>query len=498
MRRNVRAAALTALVLAGLGLAGAASASEEGTPSTGTLPGAPGTPALNRDGEPGVAAAPDGRLWATAVNLGDSRPESQDVWTSTDGGSSWTWVAAPFNLVPGARALGANDADIAAATAPNALGRYNVYVAGLWVAASPNGLPEGDMSLAVSVDGGSSWVVHPLAGELPGDDRPWVVADGPCRVDLVYHSGPTVANVVDTYDLCDPVATAVGMTLTPIASTRYPTLAAPAALGRGDTYVTVGFGKPVVHDSVLYIPAMDCPGLTLRQEVTRAEAVDPSCPRGTDAEVYVEVGSPLAPGGPPVRWKLIPVARSSNSEVAVWPVTMAVDASGALYVAWHDNHDSFLSHSTDAGASWSTVQLNPSGAAVDPTVAANARGTVRVAWYGTTTTGDANDHAVMGPPGSPGSALWSLDEAVVTYPPGGPGLVGPPSTVDPAVHYGALCTQGDSCPNDGSRSLLDDFGIVHVPGTTSDVALYTSDQPGGGFRGDHVNWALLPHRGARG
>lgn len=90
--------------------------------------------------------------------------------------------------------------------------------------------------------------------------------------------------------------------------------------------------------------------------------------------------------------------------------------------------------------------------------------------------------------------LTGLGLAVVDYPPAGPGVVGAPSVVDPAVHTGALCTRGDSCPNDGSRSLLDDFGIVHVPGTTWDVSVYTSDQPGGGFRGDHVNWARIVRR----
>ena len=108
-------------------------------------------------------------------------------------------------------------------------------------------------------------MVHPLAGELPADDRPWLAADGACRVYLLYHAGPTVANVVNTYDLCGPAATVEGLTLAPIASTRYPDLAVPFVQQQPATYVTVGFGKPAVDTSTsasahaLYVPMMDCP-----------------------------------------------------------------------------------------------------------------------------------------------------------------------------------------------------------------------------------------------
>src|SRR5205807_6209864 len=131
-----------------------------------------------------------------------------------------------------------------------------------------------------------------------------------------------------------------------------------------------------------------CPGLTPQQEIARAEAAEPNCPAGTSAQLYVAVGTDDA-----TTWSLVPVARSSNNEVPVWPVTAAVDPAGRVYVAWSDNHDAWLQVSSNGGTSWTTpVRLNAGmGTAVDPTVATTGDGAAVVAWYGASTTGDSND-----------------------------------------------------------------------------------------------------------
>lgn len=477
--------AVLALGLAAM-LPARASEMTSATSATGVLPGPPGS-AQNHDAEPGIARSPDGALWATSVGV---EAERQDVWRSTDGGSTWSWEGAPFNVVPGVRALGGDDGDIAVATAANPIGHFNVYVAGLWVVDSAGGAPVGDISLALSPDGGSTWVVHPLAGEVPLDDRPWLVTDGACRVDLVYHSLPTVANTVNTYDLCGPLAAVEGLTLTPVTSTRYPQLAPSVAQNRPATYVTTGFGKPIVSGGALYIPMMDCPDLTLAQEVARAEAADPNCPQGTDAQVYVDIGTPQVPGGAPTSWELVSVARSANTDVAVWPVTIAADPSGTLRIAWTDDHNSYLSSSSDGGRTWSpSAQLNPVGTtAVEPTIDSGPGG-VSVAWYGTGEAGNANDPTVMGYPDAAGAAVWQLDWVHVDASQPASPVVGSVQVLDQDVHTGVLCTHGDACTIPNARDLLDDFGMIRD--RSGDVIVYTSDQPGGHYADDRTMWATV-------
>lgn len=474
------------------------------------LPAAPGTGrATNHDAEPTIAAAPDGTLWATSTTLGE-KLGGQDIWKSTDGGRAWTWVADPFRPA-GVVSFGGGDADIAVATQPNSSGAYNVYGASLWVVAGQGGVLVGDVSLALSPDGGRTWVVHPLAAEVPADDRPWVAADGACRVYLNYHGGPTLANVVNVYDLCDPLATVAGTTLTPVESTRYPSLSTSAATDAPATYVTAGFGKlavdtspssPGYHD--LYIPMMDCPGMTLQQEVARAAAEDATCPGGTRAEVYVLVGVPgganpgpartTTPGVPgAIGWTLADLGPSPNSEVAVWPATASVDQTGDVVVAWHDNHHSYVQASADQGHRWTAPAPIPAGgSAVYPTVAASGAGRAVVAFYGANRAGDANDLALMGTPGAVGAATWTLEAVDARFDRLHPAVTfGPLKSIDPLVHRGMLCTKGDACSVSGSRDLFDNFGAISGPNGAHTTIVYTTDG-GGPLADDTTDAVTLP------
>lgn len=483
----VAAALLAAATL--LGSSGLAPARASTSFTTSVLPADPTLGiANNQDAEPAVAVTPDGTLWA--AGLYGVSGEGHDIWRSTDDGASWEWVAAPFRVTPSDQTtLAGDDVDIAVAPEANSGGHYNIYTASLWAKADAGGLIIGDVSLAISQDSGATWLVHPLAAELPVDDRPWLAADGPCRVYLNYHAGPTLANVVNVYDLCDPVATVAGSTLAPIASTRYPDLLVPAVTGQRATYVTAGFGKAVVDTSAasayrhnLYIPMMDCPDVSLDQEVARAQAGDATCPSGTNAAVFVAIGTQGA-----TSWTFHRIATSASRAVPIWPATAAVDPSGRVYVAWHDNQHAYLQSSSDGGTTWSTpVLLNAGGTAVYPTVSAGAGGTVDVAWYGSDAVGDANDQAVMGLPNSSGAAVWSLrwvrsHDAGATFDP----LV----IADPIVHTGVLCTNGEACTIPNSRDLLDDFGVVTSPITGHTTVVYTSDQPSGTRAGRAVHAA---------
>jgi len=449
----------------------------------GVFPGAPASGlAENAGAEPAIASAPDGTLWATS-NAFDARGSgglrANDVWRSVDGGRTFRWVASPFNPRSDGPGFGGDDVDIAVAPRRNATGHYNVYVAGLWIAADvPPGVAVGDISLAISRDNGRHWIVDYLAAGFPGDDRPWLAADGPCTVYLTYHAGPTLANTVDVYDLCSPVNTVVGQTLTPVASTRYPQLAIPAATGGRAMYVTAGFNKPAVpRPGHVVIPMMDCPNLTLIQELQRAQHGDSDCPPGVKAEVVALVS---ADGGR--SWQLRHVARASGRRVAVWPVTAAADAAGTVYLAWHDDRHVSLAVSHDGGTSWTErggfVDVSPSETSVYPVLAGGERGVVEIAWYGADRAGDAQDPTVMGAPGSAGGAQWrvfwarSVDE----------GTTFTQVAASDVVHRGFVCTQGVACTVPGSRNLLDDFGLTINPRTGRATMAFTSDQPAPNWR----------------
>jgi hypothetical protein len=162
----------------------------------------------------------------------------------------------------------------------------------------------------------------------------------------------------------------------------------------------------------------------------------------------------------------------------VWAATVATDAAGNVYFAWSDKKNSYLNVSKDGGTSWSKAKrLNPAGtAAVYPTVAGGPSGRVDVAWYGTHRSGDANDAKVMGKPSVSGSAPWTVQVARSTN---AGATFAAPRTVSATIHKGVLCTGGSNCNSDGSRNLLDDFGLAISPTTGLDSISFTDDQPQG-------------------
>ena len=284
MRHARCAAALAALILSGMHVAAAGSAAFVTAP----MPAAPGLGLQrNQDNEPEIAVDGGGTIWAAAAiadahtsrNINPGVASGTDVWRSTDGGTTFQWVANPFDVtgldrLPGQAGF---DSDIAAAQARNPLGFYNVYAVSFSV---------GFISLAISPDGGRHWIVDPVSGTLPDVDRPWIAADGPCVLYLAYHQADIVTTVVDKYDLCNALDLVGGQVLDPVGSSRLVALT-PSVVGNSPApYVTVGFGKIVVDTSPaspfvhrVYIPMMDCGDLTFTVEVGRAAAHNPQLPR---------------------------------------------------------------------------------------------------------------------------------------------------------------------------------------------------------------------------
>jgi hypothetical protein len=423
---------------------------------TGMLPGSHNK-GVNHDAEPGLAVAPDGTLWATsnalATGCGRTTNCGSDIWRSRDGGRTWRWVANPFLTADptGSYAMGGGDNDVAVAPVKNSSGHYNVYVASLWVS----------NTIAVSRDGGESWEVDPLesppgtydlapsgAPVTPPDapvnafaDRPWIGADDACTVLFAYNEIPGNATVMQRYDACQPRLLKEGASL-PFADQNI--------LGKVSGRFVVDTSPTSKHIHAIYYPAVENKMVT----------------------VHVSTDG--------VTWTTRTVGAFSPDygTVPIWPVTAATDAAGRLYVAWHDTEFGYFASSGDAGAHWTKpVRLNRSGSTVAyPTVAAGAPGVVTVLWYGTGRAGPANDADQMGAPGGKRSAAWALYEARSAD---AGRTWTTPVAVTGVVHRGIVCVGGGGCARDGSRNLLDDFGVVMLPHTSRIASVFTTDQPGG-------------------
>jgi hypothetical protein len=475
LSRLLLAAGLGLLVLTPLNAAvGAPAAATAPSWVTAPLPPAHGTGlARNEDGEPGIGVTPSGQFWVASdiapyaahdprIDPAAGLLSGADIWTSTDGGRTYKWVSDPFAASSNSFGLAGEDTDLAVAPEKNSKGFYNVYAASLWV---------GSSSLAWSDDGGATWNVNPLGG-VPTQDRPWLAADGPCTVYVTYHQLPAFTPTVSAYDVCSngnaPVSN--GAALDPVNNTALTASDFPG--------LSNSFNKQVVDTSPtskyrhhLYIPMSLCQvQSTIVPDLLLNAASQSGCPSGTQYLVAVSSDNGQT-------FTYHPVVLDPSGATLVWAATVGTDAAGTVYFAWSDAKNSYLNVSRDGGTTWSkSLKLNPAGtAAVYPTVAGGRAGRVDVAWYGTTRAGNSNDAKVMGKPSTAGSAEWKVNVARSTN----SGTAFSTRAVSGAIHRGVLCTGGSGCNSDGSRNLLDDFGLVISPTTGLDSIAYTDDQPEG-------------------
>jgi len=445
--------------------------------ATGILPPAPasGLTGTNQDAEPGMGVDGNGTFWIASdiepFAASDPRAlqalSGTDVWKSTDGGTTWQWVAAPFNDAstsqPGAAG---EDTDIAVAPVKNSNGFYNIYVASLWV---------GSTYIATSVDGGNTWTTTPVNGE-PVQDRPWLSADGPCIFYLSYHAIAPYDTVVDKYDTCNAAGQTLGSGVDPTETALFAGNILPTASNR--------FGKQVVDNSTsspyhhrIYVPMEGCSVPTINGL--------PEEGSGCQGNPVIFVGT----SDDGMHYTDHVVASISTGKLFIWPDTITTDSAGNVYVAWFDDQHSYVSVSKTGGASWlPAVQVNapPALSSVYPTVAADTPGHVEVAFYGSTRAGDADDATVMGPPNLFGSTDWQLFWANSTdY-----GRTWTQRTVTPTIHTGVLCYKGSGCGSyAGDRNLLDDFGLAISPTTGRAVITFSNDQPDGVNGKTHTDFA---------
>ena len=434
------------------------------------LPPAPGLGLTrNEDGEPGMGVAPDGQFWVASdiapyaaddPRVAGGLLSGGDVWTSTDGGRTYRFVADPFSSAVQGSGLAGEDTDLTVAPVKNASGHYTVYATSLWV---------GSSSLAWSTDGGKTWNSTILGG-VPAQDRPWLAAIGACDVWLSYHQLPTFTPVLNKYNVCSvPLPTSTSTVLNYSSSTQFSESTFPG--------LTNAFGKHVIdnspaspHRGNIYVPMVACSQDNPIQLALNAES-QTGCATTVDQVVGVSTD-----GGQ--TFTDYRVALDTNKQPVVWPNTVATDAAGTVYFTYSDNHDAFLAISHDGGKTWTKPRLlnaAPSKTASYPTVAGGAAGHVVVAWYGTAKDGDTNDDKVMGDASKPASTPWYVYAAESKD----GGATFTQSQATGVVHRGELCTHGSNCSNQYSRNLLDDFGVMISPTTALTSITYTSDQPDG-------------------
>ncbi|MHB8718329.1 MAG: hypothetical protein ACYDAC_05495 [Candidatus Dormibacteria bacterium] len=446
---------------------------------TAPLPPAPssGLTGTNEDAEPGMGVDGAGTYWVASdiepYAAHDTRVaggvfSGADVWKSTDGGQSYTFVAAPFNAVQGQGSAGGEDTDLAVAPVANSSGCYNVYVASLYV---------GSTNIAISQDCGKTWTLVPVNGE-PGQDRPWLSADGQCTFYLSYHGLAPYDTIVDKFSLCNPTAQAIGSAENPLQTAEFAGNIAPGLTNR--------FGKQVVdnspsspHQHRLYVPMEGCPTPTV-QGLPEASV---GC--STTAEIVV------ATSDDGITFTDHVVSDTASQQLYIWPDTVATDAAGNVYAGWFSGGVAYVSRSSDGGSTWGPkVQVNsaPVQSVAYTTVAAGADGVLDVAFYGTNRPGDSADATVMGQPNvsSTNPTSWALYLATSTD----HGASFTQRQVSNTVHTGVICTSGGGCGvYPGDRNLLDDFGLAISPTTGLASMVFDNDQPGGVQGQTHTDFA---------
>jgi hypothetical protein len=455
---GVVGAAVAAIAIA-IGVAGAVGAkpiantfvnfSLAGTPPNpaGTL--CPGSSlCYNGAAEPAIRATPDGQFYASSENgLGGGTL----AWHSSDSGLHYASLPSPNDLSVGGTSSGkeaglepgGGDTDVAVATAKNAFGKYNAYVASLTLAS---------VDVSTSTNNGASWTLNPAAA-LPIDDRPWIAATGASKVCLSYLTAPGVlAPELGLHVGCSNDA---GATFTQVAN-GYDTSAAGTGCSAGSRTGNLAF-DPSNGNHLYAIAACG----------TVADATNPNA-----SGLHVIVVAASTDGGRSFTDHVVYANPDVTADYQNQFPNIAVDRAGNVFAAYSDDKAVFYSFSTDHGQTWhGPYQVSKSGGtAIFPWMTAGDGGKIDVVYYKTPFLANAT---YPNPSSFPSTAAWTVgfaqNLAATT-----PGSSFTESTPTPVVHYGAVCQGGAGCT--GNRDLYDDFGVTASPSTGLASIVYSDDQ----------------------
>ena len=311
------------------------------------------------------------------------------------------------------------------------------------------------LDVAVSNDHGNTWRRNSVGQVLPGIDRQWFTIDDGVdhsigaagaadnTVFLAYHdaSGIFVTSSPGSTGVTDPIG---GLVYTP---TSVGPIAGDARCGQ------IRFDP--VNRNLYYPCAATGSGAAARRVRMSIAHVNVGQRTGL---TWTNVNLPNSPGGGGVATQLFPV--------------VATDQAGNAYAAWIDSANSQVyytwSSTPTVASSWSVPLQVSSGAAktnVMPWIQAGAPGTVAVAWYGTSTSGNPNNFPSWFVNRQTATNVkWFGYVSMITGANSpSPAFAQAPFTEKP-MYYGEVCTSGTTCLADlGDRTLADFFGFSMDP-----------------------------------
>jgi hypothetical protein len=432
------AATLTATMVASGAPAGASFTNFQLGPTGVTCPGA--AECSNGAAEPAIRADAAGRFFGSSENgLGGGTL----AWRSTDGGLHYTGLASPNQLSGNNTtgfAPGGGDTDLAVASAKNASGFYNVYVASLTLA---------NIDVSTSVDNGTTWKLNPVTTPETADDREWIAADGAAKVCISYHNAPQGITVGCSKD----------------AGTTFAQFA--PALDVAHTFQTSenSIGNLAI-DPASHVIYQTYSAITTAAETACAPQLGVVTGSCDYHGVYMAVSTD---GG--ATFKDYPVYVNPDPKVGYGHqfVNVSVDNAGNVYSVYGDNHNIYYSFSRDHGTTWTgPFTISKAGTNIFPWSTAGDAGKLDVVYYKT-----PYYSAGTVPDNYPASAAWTVGFAQ-NLNALAPGSSWTEQTASPVVHYGGVCESGVACT--GNRDLYDDFGVAASPTTGYASVIYSDDQ----------------------
>jgi hypothetical protein len=457
---------LTVFAIVAVGVLAVAGSSSAGKPAPATtfsnfeLAGTPPNPAgtscpgsalcTNGAAEPAIRATPDGQFFGSSENgLGGGTL----AWRSSSNGLGYTSLTSPNDASAGGTSTGqesglepgGGDTDVAVATAKNAAGFYNVYVASLTLA---------NVDVSTSRDNGQTFTLNPVTA-LPIDDREWAAATGSSKVCISYLTAPGI--LLPQAGLHVQCSTDSGTTFPQVAN-AYDT--SQVGLGATNGSRTGNLTFDPSNPNYLY------------QVFAYATVADASDPNALLHAVGIAASSD---GG--VTWHdyniyVNPAADTVHYDNQFPNVT--VDKAGNVYAFYSDDRNTYYSYSTDHGQTWhGPTRVNPAGeTAIFPWASAGDAGKVDVVYYKTpwVSTDQTNPTPAES---TPATSPWTVGFAqnLTAATAGSPFTE---TTASPTVHFGSVCQGGAACT--GNRDLFDDFGVAASPTTGLASIIYSDDQ----------------------
>lgn len=351
-----------------------------------------------QDLEPRSAYDAAGNIYVAAIQ---GIPAGTDVWKSSDGGASFTYLGQPDGAqaasalagrTPGA---GGGDEDIAI----GADGR--VYVASLWL---------GSVTMSNSTDGGMTWLANPLSTTVPLDDRQWIA---PYKDNEVYMTFKQLGVLlVGTESIFVLKSFDGGATFPQITEATTPEFGVQPD-DQGNIAVDQNNGN-------VYTVFIGFPGNSVYVA------------RSTD-------------GGKSFTILLVHQGPSGESYQNVFPI-IAVDRGSNLHVVYSNGTNIYLTSSSDQGTSWtSPVRVNngtETKTALAPWVDAGDAGKVDVMWW-----------ATPSPNSLAADAQWKVYFAQTQN-----AFAKTPTISENAAtgifHTGPICVNGTGCAS-GTRDLAE-------------------------------------------